>query len=479
MAKRIANVNTIYDDLTIINTTESKRMSKLGISSAKKLQGPNPKPNARTIYLQLPSSDMSDVPKYADYLSTMYRNVKSIKVDSDSIEIGTAGGKIKIKFSKPKTTGVGVIKTSVQEKGTTIVLNQVLHKNKSFKKKEDILADKETANELMEAFKGYEDRLVDWTHSYFEQQKEFLKKFSSSKWDEFKYGQDDFVTFFSKQILGKVARSFDPKEKVGNYTTWNPSDVWAVYDMNDVKNKIKNNVTPATQSLAELNALLIELFESKRLVGLSLKKVAANKTATLKFVNIDPSTKKLSDIENYEMKDIKFDIDNIFDGEKVTTYVKYGKGNSYSVNITKANNNLGFNTAIKKTPAAQGGQAPVKMVIELLRRKGKTTFTNEYLKYPKDYKSFVKDSSKIETWFNSVKRYSKSATSYEKFKSLIVELYSNGKEEIAISKLMQLHFFYDALTTYNTGKIGSEFWTDLLYFGMKVGDRFAPHAKIS
>ena len=59
----------------------------------------------------------------------------------------------------------------------------------------------------------------------------------------------------------------------------------------------------------------------------------------------------------WKAKDIKFDIDNIFDGEKVTTYVKYGRGNAYSVNITKANNNLGFNTAIKKTPAAQSRQA--------------------------------------------------------------------------------------------------------------------------
>jgi hypothetical protein len=41
---------------------------------------------------------------------------------------------------------------------------------------------------------------------------------------------------------------------------------------------------------------------------------------------------------------------------------------------------------------------------------------------------------------------------------------------------MQLHFFHDALKNYSNK---SEFWTDLLYLGMKVGDRFAPHAKIS
>ena len=41
---------------------------------------------------------------------------------------------------------------------------------------------------------------------------------------------------------------------------------------------------------------------------------------------------------------------------------------------------------------------------------------------------------------------------------------------------MQLHFFYDAIDNYGRDV---EFWTDLLYLGMKVGKRFAPHAKIS
>ena len=55
-------------------------------------------------------------------------------------------------------------------------------------------------------------------------------------------------------------------------------------------------------------------------------------------------------------------------------------------------------------------------------------------------------------------------------------LSNKDKKFIAQSKLMQLHFFHDALKNYSNK---SEFWTDLFYLGMKVGDRFAPHAKIS
>ena len=60
---------------------------------------------------------------------------------------------------------------------------------------------------------------------------------------------------------------------------------------------------------------------------------------------------------------------------------------------------------------------------------------------------------------------------------LISNLFNTAdKKFIAQSKLMQLHFFHDALKNYASDK---EFWTDLLYLGLKVGERFAPHAKIS
>ena len=40
---------------------------------------------------------------------------------------------------------------------------------------------------------------------------------------------------------------------------------------------------------------------------------------------------------------------------------------------------------------------------------------------------------------------------------------------------MTLHFFYDTLRFHDNNK---EFWLRMLYLGMKVGKRFAPHAKI-
>ena len=370
----------------------------------------------------------------------------------------------------------GVIPTKIQEEGTTIILNQVLHKNKKFNNREDILSDKDTADKLKKLFgTKYSNRLEDWTHSYFEQQKEFLKKFQSNKWDIFTYGSDDFVTFFSGQIKN-VARSLDPLRPVGNYTTWNPSDIWAVYEMDKIKKRIADNINPATQNLVELNNLLIDLFRDKKLIGLSLKKVATNKSAKLKFVNIDTSTMRLGDIEDYKISDISFSIDNIFTENKVTTYVKFGKQKDYSINITRAGQNLSFNTSIKATPAAQGGQAPVKMVENRLRRGGSNIkFVNDHNKYPQSIEEYVEKSKEYSKMYKFLKPYFGKQVSYSDFESNIFSLLKKDKKN-AVAKLMTLSFFYDALKNFSKD---AEFWTDILYLGMKVGKKFAPHAKIS
>ena len=86
-----------------------------------------------------------------------------------------------------------------------------------------------------------------------------------------------------------------------------------------------------------------------------------------------------SKIEKYSMKDIKFEYANIWQGNAVTTTVKIGPGNDYKINITRSGNNLSFNTAIKRTPAAQGGQAPIDMVVKMLNGKD---FKKNFSEYP-------------------------------------------------------------------------------------------------
>ena len=68
--------------------------------------------------------------------------------------------------------------------------------------------------------------------------------------------------------------------------------------------------------------------------------------------------------------------------------------------------NLNFGTAIKSTPGARGGQAPVEFVIDLLKRKGKNiTFKNKHGDYPITERDYLKQTSTFECllvpfWFH-------------------------------------------------------------------------------
>ena len=429
----------------------------------------------------------NQIPNLANYLSNVFLS-DDVIVDKAKNIIKVS--KINLKFSPKKEVGGKgvVISTPVQEEGTTVVLNQVLKYNKKFHKPADIMNDDKgannTADKLREVFKDYdEDKIEEWTNSYYQQQKEFFKEFESSKWDLFEYGGKSFVDFFSTHIKNKVlARDMEPLDLVKKYTEWNPSDIWAVYEMDKIKKDIDKHITPKTTNVMELNNILINLFNEKKLVGLSLKRIAdRQKTAQLKFVNDTPTNMKVSKIEKYKMSDIEFGVDNIFQGDAIAATVKFSKG-TYKIDIGHAGSrsqagNLNFNTAIKATPGARGGQAPISMILKLLKEKGGTgiTFTNDHNKYPVSGAEFIEKSKTFEGYYKVVKPYYKKSQKYTEFQAHIISLFSDRKY-IAQTKLMELHFFHDTLKNYSKN---TEFWTDLLYLGMKVGEIFPPHAKIS
>ena len=383
------------------------------------------------------------------------------------------------------------VDTRVQEEATTVIFNRVLDENKRFTTEESILADSKTKDALTKTFKkhgGFVEMMEEWTWTFFQQQNEFFKKYENNKWDVFKYEGDDFVTFFRKLI--KEVKDGNKKtglKPLGKYETWNPSDIWAAYDMAAVKTEIDENLKKPKR-LSELNSLLIRLFKENKLVGISLKKVLVDQEAHLKLVNVDTKTMRLGDVDAYTMPEIKLQIGAIFEGETVTTYVKYGNNDDYKININVSDKNKGsnltFNTQIKATPAAQGGQSPTEQVQKLLTRKSgySGTFVNKWQNYPlmvqtPDKKGFWDQSAQWEKMYKLVSTTFKGPSpTYEKWKEFISSLYMNNKTFIAVAKLMQLHFYYDAINNYGRDV---EFWTDLLYLGMKVGKRFAPHAKIS
>ena len=383
------------------------------------------------------------------------------------------------------------IPTRIQEEGSTIVFNRALRDNKVFTETRDkkiLVSNKPIENDkvykqLVQLFgPKWNSRLDGWIWTYYQQQKEMLKEYSGREWDEFRYDNQSFVKFFEKHMTN-LRRDHDPVVAAGRYETWNPSDIWAVRGMTSVKSRILKSITPKHQHLLELNNLLIELMEDEELVGISLKKVNFGDNAEIHLYNVDLSDKlkslaSYSKIERYSMKDIKFEYANIWQGNAVTTTVKIGPGNDYKINITRSGNNLSFNTAIKRTPAAQGGQAPIDMVVKMLNGKD---FKKNFSEYPQTPEKLAEQSSKYEKMYKIVTKNINNAPSYNEFELLLGSVYNKDKRN-AVAKLMQLSFWCDAINKFssNTDK-SAEFWTDLLYTGMKINPdkEFAPHAKIS
>ena len=382
-------------------------------------------------------------------------------------------------------SGGNVIPTNIQEKATTIVFNQALIKNVSFDKEEDIKNHPETRKLLLECFgKNWDHRLDDWTWTFFQQQKQFLKEYKGAKWGVFEYHKQDLVHFFSTEIQ-QVARDLDPFVPAGKYTTWNPADIFAAYDMPAIKQKIETEIKrkePITQTLVELNNILVGLMEKKKLVGISLKKVTHGNQAEIHLHNVESSSiLKFEKLEKYVMKDIKFSLKNIFVGDKVLCTIKLGSGDDYSINITRTKGGtLSFNTAIKRTPAAQGGQAPIDMVVALLD--GGNKFSKEKNAYRmRDLSTNKTKKAEYEKMYNFVsEKHFKLAPKFNTWAKDIVYLFATD-ERVAQAKLAMLSFFYDAIVYSEKQKDKAEFWTDLLYLGMKVSPKghFAPHAKIS
>ena len=438
----------------------------------------------------------SDLRKISNNLSKIYGMMPEstqtrLKTKGNSVTFGNPEkpqlGTFRINFNLNKEDGAR-IKTPVQEKGTTIVFQRALNENKSFNSASDILNDKKTRKLLDECFKGYEDKLDDWVHTYYEQQKVFLKKFKGVKWSEFKYGKDDFVKFFETQIKN-VARSIDPTVvPLKKYTEWNPSDIWAAYNMPKLKEEIQKTITKKEWgSLGELNSFLTRKFREKELIGISLKLIGPEKQAKLVFRNDTEDNYKIAEVDNYEVgKDIKFDLDNIWEKSDLgaaTVYAHYG--NSFGINFTRAGNQIAFSTQVKRT-SAQGGNTPVEMVEKLLKDLvSNNNYSNHFRDYPLTYDHFLElpeqKFQSYEKMYNLVKPHFKSnAPSFGKFAEINGVLHKTYKndERNGRLKLMFLSFFSNAFRIKKNNQ--KEFWTDMLYMGMKIGKKgqFAPHAKI-
>ena len=132
-------------------------------------------------------------------------NVKStFKLSGEKSNYSYTSSNLRVRLRVFTIKG-GTIPTEIQETGTTVIFNAVLRNNVRFKTYKDILkygTTHKTREGLDKVFGAYQNRVEDWTYTYFEQQRSILdiNKFADSSWAEFVYGDKSFTKFFTDMI---------------------------------------------------------------------------------------------------------------------------------------------------------------------------------------------------------------------------------------------------------------------------------------
>tara|TARA_B100001113_G_scaffold239747_1_gene197145 strand:+ start:48 stop:1619 length:1572 start_codon:yes stop_codon:yes gene_type:complete len=399
----------------------------------------------------------------------------------------------------------GTLNAKISEPATRLIFNAALEsKGKIFKTEEDIFVE-DVYKDLEKLFgKQWGHKLDSWIYTFLMQNKLFFENYGKTTWAKFKHkdykGERDMQVFFGEH-LKTLEQS--PGIKVGrNYEQWNPADIWAV--KRTEQSTLEDEITEATKNpsadnLMKLNTHIITLMEKKELVGISLKKIESG--GSFKIFNVDSSKlltnlKAWKALDKFEMNDIRFEIRNVFGnfpgkggGIAATNYIYYGS--KFQVSVTRTTTgSLVFNTLILNEKGAQGGQSPIQPLLKALKHKSSgVTFNNKIKDYPataNDFADIMEQPSsseykKYNNWFNLAYNHSKNdyntIMKFDDWANNVYLAYESRPKE-GIAKLALLNFWHDALKYHDNDP---EFWTDMLYFGMKITMKgnFGPHVKIS
>ncbi len=415
----------------------------------------------------------------------------------------------------PKKGKAGSLPPKISEPATMLILNAALEsKGKIFKTEEDIFVN-DVYGELEDLFAPqWSHKLDEWIYTFLHQNKLFFSNYGRTAWATFKHqdyrGQRDMQVFF-KEHLKSLEKA--PGVAAGNYTQWNPSDIYAV--KRTEQNTLEKEITEASKSpnantLMKLNSHLIKLMEKKELVGISLKKIESGDIPKFRIYNVDSSKlltnlKAFKELELFDMKDIHFELRNVFGifpgkggAPAATTYVSFGNANKnaakFLISITRSTSQLGWDTSVPTAKGAKAGQSPVRDVMMLLNEGASgVTFENRFDEYPSNLEKWREIVSNPQSpkhklykkWFNFVSKHPKNnykdVKKFDDWADNITTAYGARPDKPGIvgkTKLALLNFWYDALKNHDNDP---EFWTDILYFGMKITTKgqFAPHAKIS
>ena len=381
---------------------------------------------------------------------------------------------------KPSATEL----TRMQELTSAWLFRRALNDNKRYKDPDDIIGDTKFQNEVIgtPTKKGiYPFVSIDWVETFFKQQKRFLDEFSNARFKEFSV-DGGFMDWVSKLVNQKYG--------INKKDAWDPADVWCIQNENEVKKQITNAISQ-TSSIEVLNAELRTLFNERKVVGISLKKVASKlPQARYQEVNIKDGVLFTSGKHpTFAIKEIRCDLKMQNDGtikandSKIYFTVEYTKEKlTYTLTIrTSGRTDRPGNQIFEfQEPgaAAQIGKAPVELIEEAAMKHKHMNFDNDWHNFPSTVVEFNAQKSEWRGVFNKIKNKVKTnITSDEEFIGSITKLLMDKENYgTANSKLMQMNFLYNFIDLGD--KEMEKFITDLFFLAEKRGKGFGPFGKI-
>jgi hypothetical protein len=204
--------------------------------------------------------------------------------------------------AKPKKTD----KTSKQEAGSAWIFKRTLNDNKIYNSVEDILKDPK----YPELLKLFPDVTEDWLDSYWKENQAMHKKFEGAQFTEFTR-DGGFMEYTTKLVKKKFG--IDKKD------TWDPADLWLTRNEAQITALIDKKVTKNDAATIDmLNAMLRTFFRSRRVVGISLKKISGDVAKLVEVNTKGIEFKANSDEFNFYVTSMNcyFDIKPIGSGRK-------------------------------------------------------------------------------------------------------------------------------------------------------------------
>ena len=357
---------------------------------------------------------------------------------------------------------------------------------------ENLKADKNLMDELTDIWvkeSGGKLTEVDeeWLKSFHKQQEVLINKISTPHFTEFNRdgGFMDYVT--------DIVKEFGISQK----DNWDPADIWLIEDEEKARKSIDRILNRGAgrktdSRLKEFNAMMRVLFNSKKVFGISLKKIGSG-SARIKFYN--DTKQSFTDQASMEFKynyalcklGTKRDRagDQTLSTQDTRFVVEQGNGAQHDFQI-KANNSSDF-SGLKWEPTSKGasaarlGKATVELVVRAMEDHG-LSFDKANTSYPRSAEEFL---AEIDTYKSMIKSLIQQGVDIEvKDEQVAVDnllLVFTTKPHVANSKCMQITWLHQVMVELSRSE-RNDFCSDMIFLAMKVGrgrsDRYGPFAKI-